>query len=86
MHGFFCVGSPVGLFQMLRGRNIAARSVMERKCAVNTPLGEEFRELVESGEVPVSCPKVSRCVSGMGADVCFSVMICIICGCCLFVG
>jgi len=42
--------------------------------------------LVESGEVPVSCPKVSRCVSGMGADVCFSVMICIICGCCLFVG
>ena len=58
VHGFFCVGSPVGLFQMLKGRNIAARSVMERKWVVNTPLGEEFRELVESGEVPVSCPKV----------------------------
>lgn len=58
VQGFFCIGSPVGLFQMLRGRNIAARSVMERKCVVNTPLGEEFRELVESGEVPVSCPKV----------------------------
>jgi pimeloyl-ACP methyl ester carboxylesterase len=58
VHGFFAVGSPVGLFQMLRGRNIAARSALERKFIVNTPLGEEFRELVESGEVPVSCPKV----------------------------
>ena len=48
----------MGLFQMLRGRNIAARSALERKFIVNTPLGEEFRELVESGEVPVSCPKV----------------------------
>jgi len=60
VHGFFCIGSPVGLFQMLRGRNIAARSVMEKKSIVNTPLGEEFRELVESGEVPVSCPKVHK--------------------------
>jgi DDHD domain len=58
VHGFFAVGSPVGLFQMLRGRNIAARSVMEKKAIVNTPLGEDFRELVESGEVPISCPKV----------------------------
>jgi DDHD domain len=57
VHGFFAVGSPVGLFQMLRGRNIAARSVMEKKVIVNTPLGEEFKELVESGDVPVSCPK-----------------------------
>jgi hypothetical protein len=48
----------VGLFQMLRGRNIAARSVMEKKCIVNTPLGEEFKELVDTGGVPVSCPKV----------------------------
>jgi pimeloyl-ACP methyl ester carboxylesterase len=58
VHGFFAVGSPVGLFQMLRGRNIAARSVMEKKVVVNTPLGEEFKELVVSGEVPISCPKV----------------------------
>src|ERR1700733_2220093 len=58
VHGFFAVGSPVGLFQMLRGRNIAARSVMEKKAIVNTPLGEDFKELVESGEVPISCPKV----------------------------
>lgn len=78
VHGFFAVGSPVGLFQMLRGRNIAARGVMERKAlvAVNTPLGEEFRELVESGEVPVSCPKVPAVLLN-GAD--FSVTICIIC-------
>ena len=59
VHGFFAVGSPIGLFQMLRGRNIAARSVMEKKVIVNTPLGEEFKELVDTGEVPVSCPKVS---------------------------
>jgi pimeloyl-ACP methyl ester carboxylesterase len=58
VHGFFAVGSPVGLFQMLRGRNIAARSALERKFIVNTPLGEEFRELVQGGDVPVSCPKV----------------------------
>ena len=58
VHGFFALGSPIGLFQLLRGRNIAARSVMEKKAIVNTPLGEEFKELVESGEVPVSCPKV----------------------------
>jgi hypothetical protein len=58
VHGFFAVGSPVGLFQMLRGRNIAARGVMERRVMVNTPLGEEFRELVEKGDVPISCPKV----------------------------
>ena len=58
VHGFFAVGSPVGLFQMLRGRNIAARSVMEKKFIVNTPLGEEFRELGGNGEVPISCPKV----------------------------
>jgi pimeloyl-ACP methyl ester carboxylesterase len=64
VHGFFAVGSPVGLFQMLRGRNIAARGVLERKVMVNTPLGEEFRELVESGEVLVSCPKVSPVMRG----------------------
>jgi len=58
VHAFFAIGSPIGLFQLLKGRNIAARSVMEKKVIVNTPLGEEFRELVESGEVPVSCPKV----------------------------
>jgi DDHD domain len=58
VHAFFAVGSPVGLFQLLKGRNIAARSVMEKKIIVNTPLGEEFRELSESGVVPVSCPKV----------------------------
>lgn len=58
VHGFFAVGSPVGLFQMLRGRNIAGRSVMEEKCVVNSPLGEELRELGERGDVPVSCPKV----------------------------
>ena len=69
------MGSPVGLFQMLRGRNIAARGAMERKVAVNTPLGEEFRELVEMGEVPISCPKV--CPLRKGINV--SVMICIIC-------
>ena len=59
------MGSPVGLFQMLRGRNIAPRGLMERKVMVNTPLGEEFRELVESGEVPVSCPKVTLIMKGM---------------------
>lgn len=59
VHAFFAVGSPVGLFQMLKGRNIAPRSVMERRLVVNTPLGEEVREFMESGEVPVSCPKVS---------------------------
>jgi len=75
VHGFFAVGSPVGLFQMLRGRNIAARGAMERKVAVNTPLGEEFRELVEMGEVPISCPKV--CPLRKGINV--SVMTCIIC-------
>jgi DDHD domain len=58
VHAFFATGSPVGLFQMLKGRNIAPRSVMERRLVVNTPLGEEVREFLESGEVPVSCPKV----------------------------
>jgi hypothetical protein len=58
VHAFFALGSPIGLFQMLRGRNIAARSVIERKLIVNTPLGEEFKELSDNGEVPVSCPKV----------------------------
>jgi hypothetical protein len=65
VHGFFAVGSPVGLFQMLRGRNIAARGVMERRVMVNTPLGEEFRELVEKGEVPISCPKVHVFFEGL---------------------
>jgi DDHD domain len=60
VYAFFAVGSPVGLFQMLRGRNIAARSVMEKKIFVNSPLGEEHRELIGSGDVPVSCPKVSN--------------------------
>src|SRR5947207_6299848 len=68
VHGFYAVGSPVGLFQMLRGRNIAARSVLEKKAIVNTPLGEEFRELVESREAPVSCPKVLT-LFGQRADV-----------------
>jgi DDHD domain len=58
VHAFFATGSPVGLFQMLKGRNIAPRSVMERRLVVNTPLGDEVREFLESGEVPVSCPKV----------------------------
>lgn len=58
VHAFFAVGSPVGLFQMLRGRNIAARSVMEKKVVVNSPLGEEYKEWIGSGDVPVSCPKV----------------------------
>ena len=59
VHGFFAVGSPIGLFQMLKGRNIAPRSVMERKVIVNTPLGEEFKGLGDNGDVSVSCPKVS---------------------------
>jgi DDHD domain len=58
VHRFFAIGSPVGLFQLLKGRNIAARSVMEKKCMVNTPLGEEFKELTENVDTPVSCPKV----------------------------
>jgi len=58
VHAFFAVGSPVGLFQMLRGRNIAARSVMEKRVVVNSPLGEEYRELIGSGDVSISCPKV----------------------------
>jgi hypothetical protein len=58
VQAFFAVGSPVGLFQMLKGRNIAPRSVMERRLVVNTPLGEEVKEFMENGEVPVSCPKV----------------------------
>ena len=58
VHAFFAVGSPVGLFQMLKGRNIAPRSVMEQRLVVNTPLAEEIAEFMETGEVPVSCPKV----------------------------
>ena len=75
VHGFFALGSPIGLFQMLKGRNIAARSVMERKVIVNTPLGEEFKELGGSDEVQVSCPKVHLNLRSTDD----SVMICIIC-------
>ena len=77
VHASFAVGSPVGLFQMLKGRNIAPRSVMERRPVVTTPLGEEVAEFIETGEVPVSCPKVYA-AGRWGAN--FSVTICIICG------
>ena len=58
VHAFFAIGSPVGLFQLLRGRNIAPRSVMAKRLIVNTPLGEEYKDLAEGEAVPVSCPKV----------------------------
>ena len=76
VHSFFAVGSPVGLFQLLKGRNIAPRSVMERRLFANTPLGEEVAEFLEPGQVPVSCPKVYS-AGRWGAN--FSVTICIIC-------
>ena len=75
VNAFFAIGSPIGLFQMLKGRNIAPRSVMEKKYVVNTPLGEEYKELVNNGEVPVSCPKVPSFSNSADS----SVMICIIC-------
>lgn len=75
VHGFFAIGSPVGLFQLLKGRNIASRSVMEKKYMVNTPLGEEFKELSESVDTPVSYPKVFH-LQGYADD---SVTACIIC-------
>lgn len=75
VNAFFAIGSPIGLFQMLKGRNIAARSVMEKKYVVNTPLGEEYKELVDSGEVPVSCPKVPSFSNSADS----SVTMCIIC-------
>ena len=57
-HGFFAIGSPVGLFQLLRGRNIAARNVIEERGIANTPLGEEYKQLGKNGDTLVSCPKV----------------------------
>lgn len=76
VHCFFAIGSPVGLFQLLRGRNIAARSVMEKTFCLNSPLGEAYyRELVQNRGPPVACPKV--CFAFGRSD--YSVMICIIC-------
>ncbi|KAK6864283.1 DDHD domain-containing protein [Apiospora arundinis] len=40
---FYCLGSPIGLFQMLKGRTIAARHVPHSNSA-ETPLASEFME------------------------------------------
>jgi pimeloyl-ACP methyl ester carboxylesterase len=59
VHCFFAIGSPVGLFQLLRGRNIAGRSSMDKSFFLNSPLGEAYyKELVENRAAPVACPKV----------------------------
>jgi DDHD domain len=58
-HAFFAFGSPIGLFQMLKGRTIASRGRVEGGRLVNTPLGDEMREFMESQETDVSCPKVA---------------------------
>ncbi|KAK8138828.1 DDHD domain-containing protein [Apiospora sp. TS-2023a] len=40
---FYCLGSPIGLFQMLKGRTIAARH-LPQSAAPGTPVNSEFRE------------------------------------------
>ncbi len=58
----FAIGSPIGLFQLLRGRAIAARTVVEPHTIVNTPLGEGPRSFDENLErrLGLSSPKVNR--------------------------
>jgi len=59
----FCLGSPVGLFQMLKGRTIAARSIATMPA--QSPLGAEyssdpFSQAPGSSLFPVSSPKCAQ--------------------------
>lgn len=57
VHSFFCIGSPLGLIQILRGRKIASRQLLQNKNVINSPLGPQFMGPTEKG-APFSCPKV----------------------------
>ena len=59
---FYALGSPIGLFQMLKGRTIAARQMLERTPA-QTPLGDRITDPFTSSqgsglfEITTSSPK-----------------------------
>lgn len=55
---FYAVGSPIGLFQMLRGKNIAARSQLSTAELPFSPLGERSGNPFEA--IPISYPKVKN--------------------------
>ena len=58
VENFFAVGSPIGLLQMLKGRNIRARGDIE-SLVPNSPLSTDLDDpFVSSSSPPVSCPKV----------------------------
>jgi hypothetical protein len=63
VENFFCLGSPVGLFQMLKGRTIMARSVTAG--AATSPMGEYTPNTFDSTSssdlpFPVSSPKCNQ--------------------------
>ena len=63
VENFFCLGSPVGLFQMLKGRTIMARSVTAG--AATSPMGEYPPNTFDSTSssdlpFPVSSPKCNQ--------------------------
>ncbi|KAI5776172.1 DDHD domain-containing protein [Geopyxis carbonaria] len=59
VENFFCLGSPIGLFQMLKGRTISARSPF--KITPTTAHDLELPEVASRGPVyPVSSPKCSQ--------------------------
>lgn len=57
---FYAVGSPIGLFQMLRGKNIAARSQLDQDATELpfSPLGDSPRNPFDGP--PISYPKVEN--------------------------
>lgn len=56
VENFYAVGSPIGLFQMLRGKNIAARSQLKTTDVPFSPLAADHPDFFDGP--PASYPKV----------------------------
>lgn len=57
VENFYAVGSPIGLFQMLRGKNIAARSQLKTEELPFSPLGGQANPFEGP---PISSPKCNN--------------------------
>ncbi|RDL37465.1 uncharacterized protein BP5553_04898 [Venustampulla echinocandica] len=62
---FYCVGSPIGLFQMLKGRNISARHAVEDAVPAQSPLDPDGMEDPFLAASPASTLPSGDTVSGI---------------------
>ncbi|KGY15061.1 hypothetical protein PABG_12006 [Paracoccidioides brasiliensis Pb03] len=67
---FFCLGSPIALFQMLRGKTIAARKLRSSRLphAPQNPISTETSRMDSSG-----CPNFTNSVSSPKCDQLFNI-------------